>query len=66
MTAPDRKHYVVRLRLEAGHTQEEAARLVHAHRVTWARWEDGTRKPDETALHLYCLLTGQTYDPPRD
>lgn len=33
-----------RARLEAGLTQEQAARIVCSKRLAWARWESGERK----------------------
>ena len=30
-------------------SQSEAAEIVDVHRVTWARWESGDRRPDRRA-----------------
>lgn len=53
-------------RSAAGMTQAEAARLVHISGSdpgrTWRGWEAG-RPPNEAAIHLFCLLTGQEYPP---
>jgi DNA-binding transcriptional regulator YiaG len=37
------------LRLSAGLSQEEAADRVGVNRVTWTRWENGTRVPSSMA-----------------
>ena len=41
-------------------TQKEMAEKLHfRHRETVARWENGTRTPENSTLYLIELLTGQ-------
>lgn len=60
----DRALLLRELRQHAGHTQAEAAELVHVELRTWERWEGGRHPVAETALHLYALLVGGVYQPP--
>jgi DNA-binding XRE family transcriptional regulator len=62
----DRAALLRELRLRTGHTQAEAARLVHAALRTWKHWEAGDVAVPETSLHLYCLLIGAPYTPRDD
>lgn len=64
VTKPLRRVYLKRLREQAGHSIPQAAALVHVKRRAWERWESGVREPPEMAIHLYCLLTDQAYEPP--
>lgn len=50
------------MRSAAGFTQQEAAVMVHrSEGRVWRRWESGERRVDETAAHLFALLTNQKY-----
>lgn len=42
------------LRLEAGLTQEDAARLIEVSMATWQGWERGQRKIRPTQLRQFC------------
>jgi len=45
-------------RLQAGHTQIQAAELVHSkHFETWNRWEAGTREMPTSTWELYLIKT---------
>lgn len=52
---------LIRLRTAVGHSQQDAANLVHANGRTWRRWESGERAVDQASAHLYCLLVGVAY-----
>jgi hypothetical protein len=70
VTAPRRSLYLARLRTTAGDTMAQAAARVHVDVRTWERWESDDNGPSkrsapEHAIHLYALLTGQPYEPPR-
>jgi len=48
------------MRQRAGHTQAQAAALVHAGSYrTWQDWESGRRRMPDAALELYLIKTGQ-------
>lgn len=49
------------LRKRYGISQARAAELVHVQRRAWERWESGSRSVPEMAVHLFCLLVGETY-----
>lgn len=50
-------------RLAAGHTQAQAAEVIHsARRMTWADYEEGRRVIPLAAWELYLLRTGQHPD----
>lgn len=59
--------YAARLRLHGPrpYTQREAAGLVYCTREAWARYETAEKPADEARIHLFALLTGQEYRPPR-
>lgn len=50
----------------AGLTQDQAAALVHVDRVTWARWENGTRAMHPAMWELFCLKTAPQGAPAPD
>ena len=50
------------LRLQAGLTQEEAAKLVYRTRETWAAYESGRSDPDPTVRELFETKTAALRD----
>lgn len=51
---------IMAARLAAGHTQDEAARLVHlSRRDRWSEFERGIRPIEPARWELYLLLTDQ-------
>jgi len=48
-------------RLDAGHTQKQAAETVHrADSARWREWESGRFRMDKAVWELYLIKTGQT------
>jgi DNA-binding transcriptional regulator YiaG len=47
------------IRTAAGVSQQRVAEELHVHRVTVARWEDGTRRPSGRLLGAYLELLEQ-------
>lgn len=45
-------------RVRIGLTQSEAAALIGVDRVTWARWEGGTRQMSEVTWRYWCHVAG--------
>jgi DNA-binding transcriptional regulator YiaG len=53
---------LLRARERANMTQDEAARLTHqSDGRVWRRWENGERRVNEAAAHLFAFLTDQRY-----
>jgi DNA-binding transcriptional regulator YiaG len=50
------------IRAAAGVSQQELANELGVHRVTVARWEDGTRRPGGAVLEQYVQLLDQLRD----
>lgn len=46
------------LRIFAGHTQKQAAQLIHATERAWQAWEQGERPMHAGLFELYQIKTG--------
>lgn len=49
--------HMLAARLEAGHTQAEAAAIVYRTLRCWQDWEGSQRNPDPALLELYLIKT---------
>lgn len=53
-----------RLRKKKALSVAKSAALVHTAPRTWVRWESGETPVPEMAVHLFCLLVGESYRRP--
>lgn len=53
------------LRKKLGLSVAAASVQVHVASRTWVRWESGEIPVPEIAAHLFSILNGQPYAPPR-
>ena len=57
-TTPPKPAEVIKARKSLGLTQAEAAEFLHADRVTWARYEGGTRSISAIEWRYWLHVTG--------
>jgi len=50
------------LRVSVGHTQKQAAHLIHATERAWQAWEQGERPMHAGLFELYQIKTGRLND----
>lgn len=57
---------IVKTRADLGLTQDQSAKLLYTHCVTWQQWEYGTRRMHPAFWELFRIKTGIHPDYSRD